>query len=379
MRSPSGDYTLAAQLSGSQVTGGPSAGRLLPDGTLLRDKDMGFGLLLSGGKLGGEPWRLRFGYGHASPRLDLNPTGFQPLQNEQIALLNPEYVRIDWHGLPEVAVGVLATQRWSTDARVEPLGSRMSLRGRLTLPNSMNAQCDLGIQVARQDLREVVGAGVAFQRSAYAASECTLATDPTQPISATVTGYLDRLLEVPENTRNSSQYLWAETAWQPMPRLRTALSASYSGIMDGPRWMSSDASTHSFGDLVPRFLTLTLRQLVVLSPTLTLQAYAQLFSGYGTYDNFYVASAEPGARLRFADLQPAVSVSNPGFHVGALNINLVLRWEYALGSTLFLVYARSQDEASLPIGQPVPRTLLPVGFNGGLHTESLLLKVAYAL
>ena len=47
---------------------------------------------------------------------------------------------------------------------------------------------------------------------------------------------------------------------------------------------------------------------------------------------------------------------------GALNINVVLRWEYLLGATLFVIYRRSQvPNLSLAPGQPggSPSTMGP--------------------
>ena len=45
----------------------------------------------------------------------------------------------------------------------------------------------------------------------------------------------------------------------------------------------------------------------------------------------------------------------------ALNVNVVLRWEYLLGSTLFVVYTRSQ----------VPRSTLSEGQTGQLDIAAL--------
>ena len=54
----------------------------------------------------------------------------------------------------------------------------------------------------------------------------------------------------------------------------------------------------------------------------------------------------------------------------------VLRWEYSLGSTIYLVYARSQglniyDDGS---GTPIPHTLIPVDLGRAPASDSFLLK-----
>ncbi|OJH38585.1 carbohydrate binding family 9 domain-containing protein [Cystobacter ferrugineus] len=378
LRSPSGDYTLAAQLSGSQVTGGPAGGTRLSDGTLLRDRDAGFGLHVTGGKIGGEPWRVRVSYAHTSPRLNLNPTGYQPLQNEQALRLEPEYVRMDLAGLPEAAVGLRLSSRWSTDARTLPLGSSVSAVVRAVFPDSTSGDCDAGVEVGMRSLREVEGAGVAFERPAFGFAGCSISTDASRPLSVEGLVYVERLLSAYSPRWLSTQYVTLDATWRPLPRLQTSLGAAYDNTFEGPRWLSTgEDGVHRFGELTPRFLTLTLRQLVVLSPTLTLQAYAQLFSGFGRYARFTEMAAGPGSVLRLTELRPTSVDEDPSFQTTALNLNLVLRWQYALGSTLYVVYARSQEVTPAP-GEPVTLTLWPRGLSRGAATDSLMMKLSYA-
>lgn len=92
----------------------------------------------------------------------------------------------------------------------------------------------------------------------------------------------------------------------------------------------------------------TLRATYTFAPRLTLQAYAQLFLASGHYYDFSsFQSPMPGAVVHLSDLQPYVAplATNPDFQEGVLNTTVVLRWEYTLGSTLFLVYTRSQVPA----------------------------------
>jgi hypothetical protein len=81
---------------------------------------------------------------------------------------------------------------------------------------------------------------------------------------------------------------------------------------------------------------------------LTLQAYAQLFLASGHYTDLTTFTGPAGSTVHLSDLVPYVGppASNPDFEQGALNVNVVLRWEYMLGSTLFLVYTRAQVPAT---------------------------------
>jgi hypothetical protein len=53
--------------------------------------------------------------------------------------------------------------------------------------------------------------------------------------------------------------------------------------------------------------------------------------------------------------------SNPDFEQAALNVNVVLRWEYRLGSLLYVVYQRAQ----------VPNVTLGPGEVGSLDLGSI--------
>ena len=61
---------------------------------------------------------------------------------------------------------------------------------------------------------------------------------------------------------------------------------------------------------------------------------------------------------------------------GALNLNVVLRWEYRLGSTLFVVYTRSQ----IPKVGLLPSQMAGLDFDPirrGPASQALVLKLSY--
>ena len=63
------------------------------------------------------------------------------------------------------------------------------------------------------------------------------------------------------------------------------------------------------------------------------------------------------------------------FREVGLNVNLVMRWEYRAGSTLFLVYTRSQAEPG--DGVASPHRLAPQALAHGPTTDSVLVKWTY--
>jgi hypothetical protein len=138
-----------------------------------------------------------------------------------------------------------------------------------------------------------------------------------------------------------------------------------------------------FGKQDPKIFSLTLRQTFVFAPRLTLQIYAQLFSAGSHYSGFAVAPANAGERIDIDQLsvlpggQLPPGEDNPDFHDAAFNLNVVLRWEYRLGSTLFLVYSRNQSVLGVAPNQEPTSGLLPLRLGPGPTVDTFQVKWSY--
>ena len=117
-----------------------------------------------------------------------------------------------------------------------------------------------------------------------------------------------------------------------------------------------------FSELDQRSLNATLRADVALTPSLSIQWYAQPFVATGDYEGFkelarprsfeFLRYGVDGASTLAYDqtestytadpdgpgAAPAMSFDNPDFSMRSLRSNLVVRWEYRPGSTVFLVW-----------------------------------------
>jgi hypothetical protein len=85
------------------------------------------------------------------------------------------------------------------------------------------------------------------------------------------------------------------------------------------------------------------------------------------------------AELHLGSLTPDPTIASPSFDAqqAVLNVNAVLRWEYRLGSVIFLVYTRAQSPTIGPGWPGFPRLdLTPLRGNRG-STDILLLKASY--
>ncbi len=97
-----------------------------------------------------------------------------------------------------------------------------------------------------------------------------------------------------------------------------------------------------FGELDTRRFDMTFRGTFTFSKNLTLQVYAQPFIAAGDYKNF--KKLIPPDRFEYVDsTMYDEKKEQPDFNWTSFNSNVVLRWEYRPGSTLFLVWTQSRD------------------------------------
>ncbi len=91
-----------------------------------------------------------------------------------------------------------------------------------------------------------------------------------------------------------------------------------------------------FGRRDTRTVDFSLRSTITFSPNLSLQLYGQLFAAKGRYDDFSI--------LRDRDTLVPVDAfpKRYDFALRSFQSNVVLRWEYRPGSTLFLVWSQSR-------------------------------------
>ena len=140
----------------------------------------------------------------------------------------------------------------------------------------------------------------------------------------------------------------------PIPNIEFEIGPSYKIENDFAQWIENldddrngEDDHYIFGELQSQVLDFTARVTAAFTPTLTLQLYLQPFVAVGDYSNFKeLARAESYNFIPFPELD-----GNPDFSRRSLRSNLVLRWEYQPGSTLFLVWSQSRSE-SFDINNP---------------------------
>jgi hypothetical protein len=173
----------------------------------------------------------------------------------------------------------------------------------------------------------------------------------------------------------------AQVTLRVASQFSTSLTLSATHNVSNNQWYGNvtDASgTHyTFAYLNQKTAFLTGRVDYTLSTVLTLQVYGQPFISKGAYSNVRQLSATPRAAA-YADRYQPFAATPGGFNFKEFNSNVVLRWEYRPGSTLFVVWSQGRQGFL-----PTPGTRSFTGDFGDLFTlhpnNTFLVKASYWL
>ncbi|HEU4699388.1 MAG TPA: DUF5916 domain-containing protein [Gemmatimonadales bacterium] len=134
-------------------------------------------------------------------------------------------------------------------------------------------------------------------------------------------------------------------------RFTTSLAATWDHNRNGIQYFGTFADAaggqhYTFAHLNQHTLSLTWRLGYTFTPTTSLQIYASPFISKGTYGDVREIAAPRAAA--FADryrpyTDSAVAAQPAGFNVQQFRSNVVFRWEYRPGSTLFLVWSEGRE------------------------------------
>jgi hypothetical protein len=391
LRSVDSKWFVRGQVTGSRYAGGEfsaqedSAGRpldlaprrVLADGTVLHPGDLGWGGFVAFGRNGGEPWRFDVDVEYQSPRLELNAVGYQRTQNEVRFRPIVRYVRPTGGGpFHEYAVLVGGDLRATTDGQFRRRSATFFAAASGQLKTFQGFECEIDLDLPGDDVREISRTGIAFGRAGSWNGGCSAFTDQSKPIYLEAYGGAGRTHPLAPLRVVSFNWAGGLVSVRPHDRVETRLAVAYETSRWPARWVETTATKKQlFAELTAPDISVTLRQQLLLTPRLTLQVYAQIFVSAGRYGPTYTGSAPAGGRIRSADLVPGgVPTTSPDFHATRLNLSAVLRWEYRLGSTLYLVSTRAAAESGLAAGQRPAFGLGPVGLGRGPTTDTVLVK-----
>jgi hypothetical protein len=190
--------------------------------------------------------------------------------------------------------------------------------------------------------------------------------------------------------------------FRPIPAMQLSLTPSYTWNYDKRQYLSTVDSLsfdtrYVFGTIDQTTIATELRLNYAVSPDLTLEGYVQPFVASGRFSQFGELPAPRTRTLRRygtdnttiertaeGDLDvfdnedgQGFTLSNPDFHTLSVRGNLVMRWEWRPGSTLFLVWQQDRGAFSQSRRRVNPGDLFDALGESGQNFVAL--KVSYWL
>jgi hypothetical protein len=377
-RSPSGDYAVVGQALVSLLERGPP--RPEPDGIPIQPGTPSGGGALYVGKQGGEHW-LFGGWQYLSGRqLELNDLGYLDRKDDYQGYFTLTYRTLNpWWYTRETRTTLQLNVRETLDGI--NLWNAAELNTWWNLESFWSFYFEVHYRGAHFDDREM-GDGAALERAGLIGIEGTLSSDPRRRVAGWVFGQAHRL------TDGAHYEARGDLTIRVLPQLELDVIPTWTYDRGEPRFISNmnvfDPNTglplhYFFGAQEARSLGTTIRGAYTFTPELSLQVYAQLFLTRVHYPTFSEYNVAPGAHRERVHLADLMSISDPGLmadsRTSTLNVNVVGRWEYRLGSTLFLVYTRAQSPA-LPAAPATSFDVRPV-LQGRAAVDVVMMKLAY--
>jgi hypothetical protein len=372
-RSEDGEWTSTGQFATTVLENGPV--RPVADGTQIHPGDLGWAMQGGLHKEGGKHWVGGVTGDVESRAFEIEDLGYNQRANQITSWADLERRELDPFGPfleNHFNIHFSETYDFSGTRVSQPLYFQDF--GRFS--NFWWFYSDVHYRSDRFDDREV-GDGTALERAARVGGEAAVQTDPTKRLTGGVDQIVDVMRDALDMNGNANVSVKVLSQWD------LDVLPTWQWSYGEPRFAESGPAPgqYLFGKLDAKALGLTLRTTYTFAPRLTLQGYAQLFLASGHYSDTSQYQSNPSAPrplVHVTELTPYTGMVpfNPDFEQGVLNVNVVLRWEYTLGSILYVVYTRAQVPTTV-LG-PTDVGTLNLGAVGRAPTsDAVLVKVSF--
>ncbi|MCU0453187.1 MAG: carbohydrate binding family 9 domain-containing protein [Bacteroidetes bacterium] len=298
-------------------------------------------------KDGGPNWRGSVSADFTSRRYNINDIGFFRRPNDHGVVGTITYrddEAREWTRRWNVSLN--HHKRWNYE-RAE-INNSLSLTGYQQFMNYWDVSAGVTYDAGDFDDRETRGHGLYAKPSMR---QVSLSIDSDS--RAAIVGEMN-LEYAADSRRGRGMEIGVELLLKPSDALTIEMEVQHELVDREFAWMTNRSDTlvmpgsfAVFADRTTRAWDATARGSFVFSRDLTLQWYLQWFAAKGRYED---AQARLGVDAYRPYSQPVREFNDLSFHS-----NLVLRWEYRPGSTLFLVWSHSRSGDGGPFGNGLLR------------------------
>jgi len=334
----------------------------------LREQLGGHGGLVSVGKNGGK-WNFQVQGQYRSPGLNLNDMGYLRQSDFLGEKTEVSYQMNDprkW--IRNYNLMLFQEAEWSFGG--ENTGNLIGASALLRNNNLWSFRLSSTYNFSILDTRELRG-GPALRNDPRYLMGLTVASNPTKDLSGNV-NYSFMTLGMPNSVQNSLRF---SLTWVPVKRLKISGLVNLSNQQYHQQYVSATTGSAStdyvVGDIDRQTSSFTFRTELYITPQLSIQYYGSPYYSVGNYDAFKRVDQSQARNIneRLEQLDVSYDPSqnsysyvndgetfqfyNPDFSFMQFRSNLVFRWEYKLGSTLYFVWSHDRsgwDPEYNPIG-----------------------------
>lgn len=353
---------LRAQTSSARYFQRPDAGYVELDSS--RTSLTGHGGYVTFGRSGQNALRFSAGGMWRSPKLDLNDLGFMR-QADRIM----QYAWMGYRITEPFAIfhnfNFNVNQWWGWNFGGETVFAGGNINGGGQLKNYGYFWFGLGREGANLSTSALRG-GPAMKFPAQWTNWYSLESDSRKPLRVGFNGFNSWADDGGSRFHNFRIWVY----WRPLQSMSLQVNPFYSINKDDLQYIATSSfgseNRYLFGRLDQETLGITFRVNYSLTPTMSLQYYGQPFVSAGSYDAFKRIIRPradsysdrfrqfTGSELRYNDDAGAYEfdengdgtvdyqLSQPNFNFRQFRSNLVFRWEYSPGSTIFLVWTQDR-------------------------------------
>jgi hypothetical protein len=346
---------LEKQLSHTHRYQRPDAGYLEVDS--LREQLSGHGGLVQVGKKGGKI-NFEFQGEYRSPGLNLNDMGYIRQADFLGQGMEVSYEMNqpgDWIRNYEIELNQEAQWSFGGENILNQTGAAFTLMNYKFWSFAIHYTYDF----SHLDTRELRG-GPALRVDGEHQTGAFISSNSAKDLSADFGVHYNQFSAINSN----QEVIHAGITWLPFRRLKFSGQTSLSNRRYHQQYVStiegSSDKQYILGEIYHRTVSFTFRGELFFTPEISLQYYGSPYYAVGDYDHFGRVSdagaSEFANRVESLDVEfdagsdsysftynsETWSFQDPDFSFMQFRSNLVFRWEYLLGSTLYLVWAHDR-------------------------------------
>ena len=287
-------------------------------------------------KVGGEHWLWSLDVDFTSNHYNINDVGFFLRPKDFGSFATIKYKEdVPAKIVRNYVVGLSLHERRIFDGI--NIDRAAGVNAELLFTNYWRVHGSFSYDAGMYDDRETRGNGL-YRKPGNFSANGELETDEREPVIVRIEPSVDF------DERSNRQFGTAiGVTVRPLSWMDYTLSTNLKKVRNREAWIENidggNVVYSIFGDRNTDEYDFTVRSTITFTRDLTLQLYGQVFLAKGHYENsrLLVGTSE-------FTLYPITD--NPDFNEQSFNTNVVLRWEYLPGSTLFLVWSQARRDGN---------------------------------